>query len=266
MKTIKYNLLALFIIGFGFNIYAQDTMYVVHNNGEIARFAISDIDSVIFYSPLSSLKEGLLLHLPFNGNAKDSSIYGNHGFALGAILAKDRHGLENHAYYFDGVDDFVEVAHDTSLYVYNEFSISVWINPLSFNRMGSRIVDKSIGSSYGLNLDTYDKNFEGRRIRLQAANSGLYMSETPLDTATWYHIVTTFKDGYNAIYINGQLDFEATGPITYLKNADTPLRIGFDTGVRVGPDYDDGFHGYIDDVRLYNRVLTEDEIQRLFQE
>jgi len=55
-------------------------------------------------------KQGPILHLPFNGNAKDHSGHNNSGIVLGAKLTTDRFGEKNRAYLFDGNSSRIEVA------------------------------------------------------------------------------------------------------------------------------------------------------------
>lgn len=48
---------------------------------------------------------GLVAYYPFNGNANDQTINGNHGIVSGATLTADRFGNPNNAYHFDGIND-----------------------------------------------------------------------------------------------------------------------------------------------------------------
>ncbi|MFB6319082.1 LamG-like jellyroll fold domain-containing protein [Saccharicrinis sp. FJH54] len=219
------------------------------------------------YIPPVKLDSGLVAYYPFEGNALDYSKYKNDGTVSGATLTTDRYANEDNAYYFNGSDNYIEVPHDSSLVFHKEFTLSVWINMDSAKYMGSKIIDKSIGSlGKGFVLDTYDMEHTGRKIRLQAINGWIYMSQTTLELNKWYHIGVIAKEGNVKCYINGRLDFDITGEKDTLTNAEVPLRFGFDTGVRTGPDYDDGFNGKIDDIRIYNRAISYQEMQELYSE
>jgi hypothetical protein len=76
--------------------------------------------------------------------------------------------------------------------------------------------------------------------------------------------VVIFENGTTSCYINGELDFELSGENKTLVNTNEVMRIGFDSGVRTGPDYDDGFNGYIDEIRIYNRAIDSQDVQTLF--
>ena len=69
---------------------------------------------------------GLVGWWPFNGNANDESGNGNNGTVNGATLTTDRFGAADKAYSFDGVNDLIRVAHQTSLNLTGDYSISVW--------------------------------------------------------------------------------------------------------------------------------------------
>ncbi len=219
----------------------------------------------IVFNSSAGLRLGLVAHYDFSGTAVDLSGYNNNGLVSGAVLSEDRFGNENSAYFFDGVDDYIEVADDSSLHFTNEFSISVWFNMQTAKYWGSRIIDKAIGSlGQGFNLDTYDPIKTGTKIRLQAVNPWVYLSDTELQLNQWYHVVVIFENGTTSCYINGELDFELSGENKTLVNTNEVMRIGFDSGVRTGPDYDDGFNGYIDEIRIYNRAIDSQDVQTLF--
>ena len=57
----------------------------------------------------SSLSNGLVAYYPFDGNASDMSGNGNHGTVNGATLVPDKEGNENSAFYFDGVNDYIDL-------------------------------------------------------------------------------------------------------------------------------------------------------------
>lgn len=83
-------------------------------------------------TPLPSLKVGLLGHWDFLGNADDASAQENHGVISGARLMSDRHGNENSAYRFDGVDYINVGAAQNLLLSYGgnmPYTISAWVKP-----------------------------------------------------------------------------------------------------------------------------------------
>ena len=72
------------------------------------------------------LSTGLIARYPFDGNASDISGNGNHGTVYGVITVADRFGQENQAYFFDGVDDYIDLGNSTSLNPANLITVSAW--------------------------------------------------------------------------------------------------------------------------------------------
>jgi hypothetical protein len=213
------------------------------------------------------LSNGLVAYYPFSNNANDQSPNGLHGSVYEATLTMDRHNNPNAAYYFDGINDYIEVANNALLNFDNDFTLVAWVNMAQAKQMGSRIIDKSVGSTnYGFLLDTYAADQMGDGIRLFCGDAWRYKSNSKIVASQWTLIVGTYKDGVGKIYINGVLDSENTSStITKIITSSTPMRFGFDTGVRTGPDFDDSFKGKLDDIRIYHRTLSLSEIKYLYQ-
>jgi hypothetical protein len=75
-----------------------------------------------------SLDSGLLAYYPFNGNANDESGNGNDGTVYGATLTVDRFGIADSAYYFDGVDDYIDCGNDPLLNPgLGSYTMEAWI-------------------------------------------------------------------------------------------------------------------------------------------
>jgi hypothetical protein len=224
------------------------------------------LTALLLQSSCVDLSKGLVAYYPFNGNANDTGPHKLNGTVHGAELTADRHNVADAAYYFDGTDN-IEVANDTLLNFDNDFTLIAWINMEEAKRMGSRIIDKQVGSTnYGFLLDTYTADYTGTGVRLFVGDAWKYKANYSLSLNEWHLIVGTYKNGVGKIYIDGVLDSEATSTTTKkIVTAKTPMRFGFDTGVRKGVDFDDSFKGKIDDIRIYNRVLSSKEIKHLYR-
>jgi len=213
-----------------------------------------------------NLSKGLIAYYPFDGDANDKGQHKLNGAVQGAELTADRSNTPNSAYYFDGTD-YIEVANDTLLNFDNDFTLVAWINMSEAKRMGSRIIDKQVGSTnYGFLLDTYTADYTGNGIRLFVGDAWKYKAKAKLSLDQWHLIVGTYKDGVGKIFVDGVLDSEAaSSTVKKTITSDTPMRFGFDTGVRAGNDFDDSFRGKIDDIRIYHRVLKPKEIAYIYK-
>ncbi|MCG8310100.1 MAG: hypothetical protein MI975_22070, partial [Cytophagales bacterium] len=205
-----------------------------------------------------TLSDSLVLYLPFNGNAVDSSTIGHTTHVNGPVPASDRFGNSNSAYQFDGVDDNIEIADDPSLDV-DYLTLSVWIYVDSYTN-DARILSRERSTDpkylYSLLLSGTDDKYPQFRLTLD----GTYLkmtSGTAVPLNTWTHLAATYDGSKMKIYINGVPDTEqtATGLIT---GTDFPLYMSKSVS------YTRFFHGRIDEVYAYNRALTSSEISELY--
>ncbi len=194
---------------------------------------------------------GLVGWWPFNGNANDESGNGNHGTVNGATLAADRFGNAGKAYSFDGVNDWIDfpVVIDSPT-----TAISLWFNTNSTSFQS--VVDNDIGGFYGNNLIlNYGNSYPNKIVLL--FHDGVFSSSLfTFSTNTTYHFVGIWNDNYCKFYINGNL----VGSFSHPKgiNEKGAYRIGKHSG-------NSGFYsGIIDNLAIYNRALSSNEIQNLF--
>ena len=206
---------------------------------------------------------GLVGWWPFNGNANDESGNGNNGTVNGATLTTDRFGLSNQAYSFDGIDQYISATPslpigsaartvsswfktnasfiNTSQYPSLQ-AITGWGNPFSGSVIFNQMVLAPLGQGY------FESGTNGNE---------LYSTNTVND-GVWHFFVTTYN-GMNSsvkLYIDGVIQ-DSTSNIT-LGTANSYFGIGNAPWANIP------FQGDIDDVGLWNRALTECEIQDLY--
>ncbi len=207
--------------------------------------------------------EGLVAWYPFNGNANDESINANNGIVEGAQLTTDRNGNEDKAYLFDGINDFIKIA--GALPIATQFTMSFWA--YSENEAGYSNVICDGGSSHGGN--DFLIVFRGNSLGIRAdKNASLnYEDYSPaelqdLDLVNrWVHVVWVLTPGYSKIVVDGveRIIINESG-----SNEGYHDDFSFIGARQVwgSPDY--FFKGKIDDIVMYNRVLSETEIQELY--
>lgn len=211
----------------------------------------------------------LVAYYPFHGNANDSSGNGNHGTVFGAVPATDRFGKPNEAYYFDGVNDLINCGHKSSLQLTNALTISVWFSSNVSDILGEYLIGKCdrVTPSYEYSI-CWDYH-SGSIMGLKTCVGGENYDETgsnyvPPDTQ-WHHIVITFSyPGQLTMYLDGnKLDISkvTTGRIepTLQDMVIGCIRPSGEPSMRY-------FSGKIDDIRIYDRVLSHLEIQELYHE
>jgi len=198
-----------------------------------------------------------VLYLPFDHDdgayARDRSGYRNHGTIYGATGVAGEIGG---ALDFDGVDDYVEVADDPSLDLIDAVTLAAWIYARSFPAEGAydEIIDKEWTTSYRMHLrtETGPVTYLGCGVRLTLFND----DTTPLSLNTWYHVAVTYDREYLRLWVNG-VNVKSLAKTESMVADTYPVRIGSYRGI------DEFFHGIIDEVRIYNRALSQSEIKRL---
>jgi uncharacterized protein (TIGR02145 family) len=216
--------------------------------------------------------DGLVAYYPFNGNANDESGNGNDGIAYGATLTTDRFGNANSAYNFDGVDDNIEIGHSPSnldFGPYDDFSVVAWVklDTLLTNGLIGRHNGGGLYGTYWYAMISDDVSYT-KICPGDNSFSKISMGSNPLTTDVWFQVVYTFdRDGFQKTYINGELDTLADiSSIDGLNISDTsiPISIGQIGNKTLNTNF--FFKGAIDDIRIYNRALNENEILALYYE
>jgi uncharacterized protein (TIGR02145 family) len=205
---------------------------------------------------------GLIGWWPFNGNANDESGNGNNGTVNGATLTTDRFGLSNKAYSFNS--NYISVPHN-SLFNFetnNSVTVSLWFN--TTNKVGSVFVQKQSGvgaTQNGFNVGFLNSNTNLAGIS-QKATGSMSIISTPssiINSNTWYHLVYVFNNGVASLYVNGQLILNQTDPGSQVGNSITDLIFGYGL-----PSNNAYYNGKLDDIAIYNRALTQQEITNLY--
>ncbi|MDH4071429.1 MAG: T9SS type A sorting domain-containing protein [Ignavibacteria bacterium] len=216
--------------------------------------------------------DNLVMHFSFDGNAEDQSGFGNHGTVVGPTLTQDRFGNPESAYLFDGANDYIDFGNDASTILLQDMTLSLWVKPNDFpipNQHDPIVFRGEWGETEATNqpYHFYLINFGGLshfgigHEYGSGANEG-GNTNTPADLM-WTHvaIVRDHIEKTYSFYINGEAD-------TTLSYSENP------TGGQAGTGYlgwspaaiTQYFDGCLDDVRMYQRTLTNEEILALYEE
>ncbi|HCK81604.1 MAG TPA: hypothetical protein DIC59_09080 [Candidatus Competibacteraceae bacterium] len=179
----------------------------------------------------------------------DASGKGNQGAIGGSTrVASGKYGK---ALAFDGVDDLVTVNDSASLDLTAGMTLEAWVYP-STNAGWKPVLVKEIDSLYYLYASTTFGNAPAMGAKI--GSYPLLYGNTPLPLNGWTHLAATYDGATQRLYLNGTLVAQRSVSGAIAISAE-PLRIG---GSSHWGEY---FSGRIDDVRIYNRALTLNEIQ-----
>lgn len=236
--------------------YAVDDVRVYNralSTAEIAQIAYS-YDPVI---RVSDLQKGLVSHWKFDGNAKDSTPYRNHGTVNGATLTTDRKGQSDEAYSFDGTGDEVACGSNTSLAITGDITLATWIslNVTDEQFIMSRYKTSSPYEGWGLKLQATTGN-----LMFWSDGVGSWVTSTSAvpNDGLYHHVLMVGDGASGTFYIDGN----TAGTFTYTppSTASTACYLGR------GPSGSDPktLNGKIDEVRIYSRALSATEIKMLY--
>ncbi len=242
----------------------------------------------------TSLADGLKAYYPFDGNVNDYSGSANNATNYGAELTTDRFGNENSAYYFDGLNDYMQLAN--TLDASKGLTFSFWINSngIQDGENNSTVICKynmaydyhcfSIGThnslvGHGLLGNFYSSQYD-TDFRDCAWSNMMTVDDVPsqwdsdkfdlinpmeLPLNNWVFCIINVTDTEVQAWINGVLTVKKEREYTTYYNSDNePTYIG--NNLLGGEGSNNHFYGSLDELRVYNRALTEDEIQALYHE
>lgn len=225
------------------------------------------------------LTNGLVAYYPFSGNANDASGYGNHAVFNNATLTADRAGNPNGAYKFNGVDNYMRIPNSPSLNP-SRISMVAFVKVTGFYRgpcHGNVIINKgdddfNIPSKYRMRFDDYlgtngqncnNSIVDSNRQAFYADFGGNGAASLPyngpfIEKDRWYCVIYTFDGSTVRFYIDGVLIRSRATSSTYVP-ATTDLFFG-KMNNSLFPYW---FNGVIDEIRIYNRALNQDEVNAL---
>jgi predicted nucleic acid-binding Zn-ribbon protein len=216
---------------------------------------------------LSSLANGLVAYYPFTGNANDSSGSGYNGIVTGVTFTSDRFGNPNSALYFNNTGDVSVPRFTFQNYVTTGFTISYWVTMEDSTTNSRHFVMANYDGVNGVEIE-YDVTPASNPLAIirhdlhtNTANPISIDWTTPITTFnTWKHYVLVWSPPNMISYQNGVLMNSQSN--VQINNLSSSLITRFGNLNGNSGSY---YKGKIDDIRVYNRVLTQSEINFLSQ-
>ncbi|RKR80847.1 concanavalin A-like lectin/glucanase superfamily protein [Mucilaginibacter gracilis] len=213
---------------------------------------------------VDSLRIGLIAYYPLNNSGADSSGKGNDvAYYSNMTPAANRFGKANSAFYFDGLSSYMAVNDNASLRLNNtDFTVSAWVK-VDYNASGYNILSKHItgndnGWTCGIGGTTGLVTFGPGSTSVMAVGGRTVVSNQ------WHMITSVFNNTNKqlTIYVDGVLDNVTSNFPSPNAAISASMYIGRDEiSIPAGGHF---FRGALDDVRIYNRILTAKEVQKLF--
>jgi hypothetical protein len=249
--------------------------------------------------PTTVPTSGLVARYPMNGDGRDTSGRGHDASLRGVTRTTNRFGTPGKALYFNGVDSVLTIPDDDDFSVNTTgfLSISVWVRPLgtALTDDGELLFAETQGAGYVhwfgkgdtsgthgnrewafriYSADNAEKPNRHNRMSFYlfrycgGEGAGGHVEDSVADGA-WIHLVAVVSKPEHRIrlYKDGQLrDSDGFGPADGYPITDAELRSGA-APVRMGSQEGRSFFkGAINDVCVYNKVLTPVEVLALFHD
>ncbi|HLO72075.1 MAG TPA: LamG-like jellyroll fold domain-containing protein [Flavipsychrobacter sp.] len=216
---------------------------------------------------------GLLIHFPFTGNANDASGKAHHGNIKDVKPVKGKIGYPATAYLFDTISSSIGVPYKPDMNV-NKISMCAVFKANKFYTdvcQGNFIISRGTqGTNGSLILDYLDNGYNDCTV----ADTNLYVfagqvgpivlsatttqCSVKVRTQTWYCYILTFDGDTARHYVNGTLINKFAGWSNTIGSSTDSICIGkYPWG---GSSFPYNFIGVLDDIAIYNRVLSDSEI------
>jgi len=149
--------------------------------------------------------------------------------------------------YFDGTNDYINIP-SSNLFDTQTVTVEVLVKPYAISQNGFWFEKGAVNTQYSLFM-------EGSNIVWRQAGNSQYCSTSHMTVNQWNHVVGTFRTGERRTYVNGQCKVD--DGLSYTLNTGQGNQF-------VGSYNSGGYHynGEIAVVKVYNRVLTAEEIHK----
>jgi len=222
----------------------------------------SQPDQRFSFSP-SFLTNGLVAYYPFNGNANDASGNGRNGTVEGATLTADRFGIPNSAYSFNGTS-WIQLPDAILPVSPTACTVSAWVlvhgTPPYTDEQEVFHTTPRIGE---IDMSISSAGQVGFGVKTGNAWTPPEYSSTTIPT-TWAQLVGVYQQGQQIeCWLNGSLVQTTAAPTGTLTTNSTDMNTTIGIYDYTAGPYN-GFVGSIDDVRIYNRAFSTNEVQQLY--
>jgi hypothetical protein len=205
------------------------------------------------------ITNGLVAHYKFDGDAEDSSGNNNHGVISGNLGFST--GVDGQSANFDGIDDWIKIDSIISDLNSNSFSLSVDIATFysGANRNSNTIFSTSTTTSFTQSQNHFRMGTATTGSIITALNSVVTEAGSGLNDGDFRTLVLVLDDGEAEIYVDG-VNVGSISNILFDLNDARLISIGQEFDGTTPTDF---FTGRLDNLKVFDKVLTADEITEL---
>ena len=242
----------------------QAIVSVTSQDGALIAFCLVSVAPKI-----DDLANGLIAYYPFNDSGLDASGNGNDGTLYNISSVPDRFGKANNAYHFDGYTSYITVPDKPSLRLANtDFTVNAWVKlEVNNSYYGSVIIGKRLtggGNGWSMMVGGYAQSPIGTIVFGPGGGSNNAFGTRVVTLNQWEMVTCIYKAATMqlSIYVNGVLDNTTSSILPSNPLTNTLMYIGKDDPSVPANGY--FFQGSLDEIRMYNRAISSDELQKLY--
>ena len=224
---------------------------------EFRNFTICVFFLFLFFSPFVSFSQiptnGLVGYYMMDGDAADSGPLANDGVMMGNIIpTTNRFGEAGKAQLLNG--GWIDLGNLPELQFTDSVSVAAWINTTEIDRWAGILAKWDNGTNSGLFLGV---NPSGNVVRWNLSNMPDPVEGSEIFIGEWVHLVATYDGEKATLYYDGEL-VDVIDHSTPIPQNNSGFTIGSQTAGTAT------YSGAMDDVLLYNRALTQEEVTIIF--
>jgi len=243
--------------------YIISTSYIEHNNtGTLANYTMTPIINnsglVGYWKINNDWNNTHVIDASGNDNIGQFQGYTTYDGTLNGDGNEWTTGKYGYGIDFDGADDEVDLGNATEItQEQTELTVSAWVKWSGDTTSHQTIVSdgRMLGGECGFNFDIKNTGYLRFFIDDCTTWGGIIQKDFTGYANTWTYVTAVYNGTHNILYVNGN-EFESGTSLNKIGQAKYNLRIG-DIGNNAGYD----FNGTMDEVRIWNRALTQSEIQ-----
>jgi hypothetical protein len=215
---------------------------------------------------------GMVAWYRMDGNANDSGGSNNPSAtnAISFVAGKDNQGVTF------GPGGYIEIPHSPALAI-QQFTIDAWVKPngaplapASNNDFwGAVIVQKGLSAPTGYTNVPISLGWSAQQQKFVFTfgnqNTERIVSSSTFPAGQWYHVAATYDGTTFKLYVNGVLEGTMALTKTIVYDASIPWTIGSTAAPIRAANYPRTFNGVIDEVEIFNRALSQAEIQAIYK-
>jgi ABC-type transport system substrate-binding protein len=210
---------------------------------------------------------GLVSWWPADGDAADATGSNDGALRNGATFAP---GTKRQGFFFDGTDDFVEVPDSPDLNITGDVTVDFWARRTAFGT-SQTLVQKGGGSHGGADAPTvymvyFAPGIEQLQATFEQADGTNHFVSGPVVTDGEMHHYAYVRSGNtHMLYFDGEVAGESAFPAGPADTSGLPLSIGARYHQPAPGEFDWHFAGIIDELEVFNRALSPEEVMATFE-